>query len=195
VSDSDPSGTRAASLDGQLVVAARSGSATAFDVLVDRYHAGILTYLERLLGEHDLAQDVTQDTFFAAYAALHRLSDEHSFAAWLYKIALHKATRVLRRRAIVRVVTLDALSERVGGWFGRAELDDVPTRHAIQAALDALPRGEREALLLHSLAGFTAREVAEILGISHDAAARRISRGSQRFRQLYAAADATEGQR
>jgi DNA-directed RNA polymerase specialized sigma24 family protein len=86
-------------------------------------------------------------------------------------------------------VSLDALGDLLQGWFGRNALDDVPTRHAIQTALDALPLGEREALLLHSLAGFTAREIAEILGISPDAAARRVSRGSQRFRQLYRGTD------
>ena len=85
-------------------------------------------------------------------------------------------------------MSLDALGERVSGWLGHdsaTELDTLPARHAIQVTLDALPLGEREALLLHSLAGFTAREIAEILRISPDAAARRVSRGSQRFRQLY----------
>jgi RNA polymerase sigma-70 factor (ECF subfamily) len=181
----DSGGAPSVAIDVQLVVAARSGSARAFDVLVDRYHAGIATYLGRLLGDHELAEDVTQETFFAAYRALHRLSDEHTFSAWLYRIARDRANSALRRRAIVRFVSLDALGDLLQGWFGRNALDDVPTRHAIQTALDALPLGEREALLLHSLAGFTAREIAEILGISPDAAARRVSRGSQRFRQLY----------
>ena len=191
----DSGGAPSVAIDVQLVVAARSGSARAFDVLVDRYHAGIATYLGRLLGDHELAEDVTQETFFAAYRALHRLSDEHTFSAWLYRIARDRAITALRRRAIVRFVSLEALGERVNSWFRRVSaLDDVSTRHAIQAALDALPLGEREALLLHSLAGFTAREIAEILSISPDAAARRVSRGSQRFRQFYRGnADATAG--
>jgi RNA polymerase sigma factor (sigma-70 family) len=190
-------GAASVAIDVQLVAAARSGSAAAFDVLVDRYHAGIAGYLGRLLGERELAEDVTQDTFFAAYRALHRLSDEHTFSAWLYRIARNRAISAARRRAILRFVSLDALGERVSGWLGRgaAELEDVSTRQSIQAALDALPLGEREALLLHSLAGFTAREIAEILRISPDAAARRVSRASQRFRQHYRVHDAADAAR
>src|SRR5215207_11485336 len=77
-------------VDVQLVVAARSGSAKAFDVLVDRHYAAIATYLWRLLGDTDRADELTQETFLAAYRDLHKLSGEQSFVAWLYRLAHHR---------------------------------------------------------------------------------------------------------
>jgi RNA polymerase sigma-70 factor (ECF subfamily) len=175
-------------IDLQLVVAARAGTVGAFDVLVSRYEGQIFGYLMRLVGDRQLAEDLTQETFLAAYRALHQLSDEQSFAAWLYGIAFHHATPIFRRRRIARFTSLDSIVERVEEWMGRSKRDDpddIAERDAIQAALDQLPDGQRVALLLHSLAGFTGREVAAIIGTSPDAATRQISRARQRFRELY----------
>jgi RNA polymerase sigma-70 factor (ECF subfamily) len=184
-------------IDVELVVAARSGSANAFGVLVDRHYEEVATYLWRLLGDQERAAELTQETFLAAYRDLHQLSGEHSFAAWLYRLAHHRAKRELHRRSLLRFVALDQVAEVVGGWLGKQphdELEALPTRYAVQAALDCLPTGEREALLLHSLAGLKTHEVAHVLGISRDAAGRRISRGAERFRGLYrATAGPTEG--
>ena len=60
-------------------------------------------------------------------------------------------------------------------------------RDAIQTTLDRMPAKEREALLLHSVVGFTSRELAGILGIADKAAAQRVYRARQRFAALYSA--------
>jgi RNA polymerase sigma-70 factor, ECF subfamily len=179
-------------VDLQLVMAARSGSGSAFDLLVDRYTLPIQRYLYRLVGDRELAADLTQETFLDAYRALHRLPDDQSFAAWLYRAALNEALPVLRRRRLLRMVPLDAFVNRAGRWIGRApgeseRVDDVAEREVIQATLDQLSVGERAAVLLHSLGGFTTDEVARILEITPDAAGKRISRGKERFRQGYLA--------
>lgn len=172
----------------ELVAAARLGSGDAFDVLVVRYAPGVRRFLTRFVGDADLADDLSQDTFWLAYRRLDTLLDDRRFAAWLYRIARNRAISHLRRERLRRTVSLDLISSRV--WFHHSasrppDIDAVVTEDVIQHAIDRLSSAERDAVLLHSVAGFNTNEVADILGISAAAAGRRISRGKDRFRRAY----------
>lgn len=65
--------------------------------------------------------------------------------------------------------------------------EDFDLRDLIQETLETLSASERDAMLLHTVGGFTTEEVAAILGISASAAGRRISRGKEHFRRAYSA--------
>lgn len=181
-------------VDLRLVLAAREGSGHAFDTLVDRYYAEISAYLKRLVRDPELAADLTQETFFAAYHSLHQLDDDQSFAAWLYRIALFRATPVFRRRKLVRFVPFDSLSEWVAGRVGGRGIDPAEREwdELVQAALDWLPDEHRAVLLLHTVGGFPAVEIASILGKREDTVTRQVSRARQQFREVYEAMAAAE---
>jgi RNA polymerase sigma factor (sigma-70 family) len=147
----------------RLVNAARAGATGAFDVLVDRFSADIARYLQRLVGDRELAADLTQETFLTAYTAPHQLSDDRSFSAWLYRIALNRARPVLRRRAILCFVPLDQVAHLLAGLVGRGatpdRLEEISEQEIVQQVLDRLPDEQRTVLLLHSLVGFTTEEI------------------------------------
>ena len=178
--------------DEQLAAAARDGVAAAWDDLIERYHAPLLRYLIARTGDRELAAELGQDTFLAAVGLLPRRPPDRPFAPWLYRIAQNHLRRSWKRRRLQRAVSLDWL-------FGPDGAAPVPPRQpldvedavadgeAVRAALGGLSPRLREALLLHSLDGFTAPEVAQILGISLAAAERRISRAKEQFRQRYRA--------
>lgn len=177
-------------IEGELLVAARSGSTDAFDLLMQRYYAGVRLYLFRFVNDPDLADDLTQDVFFTVYQKLHQLSDDRSFVAWLYRIARNHAISYLRRQRLRQTVRLDHLLPRLMLRLGGTRPNEAETlclHDAIQQALDELSSVERDAMLLHSIAGFSTAEIAEALGISTAAAGRRISRGKDHFRRQYAA--------
>jgi RNA polymerase sigma-70 factor, ECF subfamily len=183
------SGEQSRVIDLRIISAARDGSVAAFDLLVDRYYDDIARYLFRLVGDRELAADLTQETFLVAYTALHQLSDDRPFSAWLYRVALNRARPVLRRRALLRFVPLDHVAHLLGGLVGRGgteHFDAVAEREVVQRVLDQLPDGQRIVLLLHSMVGFTAEEISLIVGTSPGAAARQVSRARERFRQLHA---------
>ena len=50
--------------DAQVIAQVRSGTTDAFGEIVDHYQAPIVRYLARLTGEHEVARDLAQDTFF-----------------------------------------------------------------------------------------------------------------------------------
>jgi RNA polymerase sigma-70 factor (ECF subfamily) len=175
----------------ELVGAVRTGDFAAFTVLVDRHHAPLRRYLLRQTGDPELAADLAQETFLDAFRQHDQMDRDGSFTAWLYGIARNKVRMEYRRRQLRRFVSLDWLLEPLMPIVpGLQHLDATAAcdeRDAIQRALDELDPSLREALLLHSLGGCTAHEVARMLGISPPAAERRISRAKLRFRDRYRA--------
>jgi len=177
--------------DRELIEAARAGDVAAFSLLVDRHYASLLRCLQRQLGDPELAADLAQETWADAFRRLDHLDRDSSFAAWLYGVSRNHVRMEYRRRRIRRFVSLDWLLEPlmpIAPALQRA--DDTAScdaRDAMQTALDALTPAFREALLLHSLEGYTAPEVARMVGISTTAAERRISRAKLQFRDRYRA--------
>lgn len=177
--------------DEALVAAARTGSVAAFETLAERYYALILRYLTRLSGDAELAADMAQETFLDAFRALGQLPEDRPFAAWLFQVARNNLRPVQRRGRLRRMFSLDALLARVEPLFPlHHRPDSISASHErdlIQQVLDELSPPLREALLLHRLWGFSGQEVAVILGISHAAARKRISRADEAFQARYRA--------
>ncbi len=175
--------------DRELVADTRRGAAGAFGVLFDRYDAQLRGSLTRQTGDPELAADLAQDTFVVAFQSIDRLREDESFAVWLYGIAHKRLLMEWRRRKLRRVVSLDWLAAGAAGTD--PALNDADHSHrceqreAIQDALDALSPPLRDALVLSRLAGFRSAEVARILGISDEAARKRIVRAAREFGEWY----------
>ena len=85
--------------DKQLTRRAKHGSRKAADELFGRYYREIYSYIYKQCGERELAMDLTQDTFVAAFRGLHGFDDRKAeFRTWLYHIAANKITDYYRSR-------------------------------------------------------------------------------------------------
>ncbi len=153
--------------------------------LVADYQTAILNYLYRLVGDVDVAEDLTQDTFIKAFRALERLElgeeAEPRRRAWLYRIAQNSATDHLRRQARLRWLSLDAVRHRGEGDPASRFVAAEP----VYQALDRLSAAHRDVLLLFVHAGLDANEVAEVLGITPEAARKRRQRAREAFEAIY----------
>jgi hypothetical protein len=80
--------------DERLVAQIRGGDGpaarTAFEVLYDRHHRGVLAFCRHMLGSFEEAEDAVQHTFSSAYRALLRDDREIALRAWLYAIARNR---------------------------------------------------------------------------------------------------------
>ena len=148
------------SADAALVTRIRAGDADAFELLVARFQAPLFRYLHGLVGSHEQAQDLLQETFLRAYRALASLDDPALLRGWLYRIAHNQAVSVLRRRRLISWLPLH-LSQPLAA----------PERGSIEAlhvadALARVPVHQRAPLLLHLVGGFSYTEIAAMLGFS-----------------------------
>jgi RNA polymerase sigma-70 factor (ECF subfamily) len=178
--------------DVQLVTLARESRGEALEVMYGAYKSRIYTFLLRLLSDPESADDLTQDVFTKAYVALGSLTNEHRVLPWLYRIANNAAIDHIRRRR--RFTWL-----RVGKLTGTGEeplMPDVhgqvPERDQVRAVLATLPAEQATAMLLHSLEGYSYKEIAEIQGCTMTAVRSRIARGRAAFRITYATTEARQ---
>lgn len=165
--------------------------------LVSEYQTAILNYIYRLVGDREMAEDLTQETYIKAYRALGRLELGEDAAArrraWLYRIAHNAATDHLRRKARLRWLSLEGLRERGAPEPLPADGPDpepgpeagLAEREPVHRALAALNEAQRQVLLLFNHSGLSAAEVAEVLDISPAAARKRRQRASEAFREVY----------
>src|SRR6476661_10257076 len=83
--------------DRELVATAAQGLEGSFEELVRRYQRPISAYVYRMVGDYDIALDLTQEIFIKIYASLARYRPEFKFSTWIYKIAHNAAIDHLRR--------------------------------------------------------------------------------------------------
>lgn len=134
------------------------GSETAFRQLYRRHTPQMRGVVLRLLGgEAQEVDDVVQDSWLRACAALDRFRWESTLSTWLCGIAVHAALEVLRRNT---QLLDDAALERVadGGPTPGDGMD-------VTTALGTLPPRQRAVLVLHDIEGYTHDEIAVLLGI------------------------------
>jgi RNA polymerase sigma-70 factor (ECF subfamily) len=86
--------------DEQLAQQAQAGCAGSFEELVTRFEGRLYRFVANRCGSRDAAQEVTQDSFVAAYRALERFDVRRSFAAWLFAIARRKCVDYHRRQPL-----------------------------------------------------------------------------------------------
>lgn len=170
--------------DAALVERAQAGSRAAFDRLAERHYPTILRYLTRKTGDADLAADLAQETFLDAWRDIGRLRDGDAILLWLYRIARNNLLPAWRRRP---VDSMDALLERgvemPAALRGEDHAEGCAERQAVLLTLGRLSAAAQEALVLHTVHGLSCEEVGQRLGISRDAAKKRIGRAKADFRK------------
>ena len=167
-----------------------------FGTLYAKFSRPIHSYIYRLLGSQEDADDVTQEVFTRAYVAWNDLYDRDNLSPWLYRIATNLCVDQLRRRKRISWWPLTRDHRDSGAGEGREEdlsylppndggIPEVGEREHIQRALTNMPRDYAVALVLSAAQGVPYQEIGEILGISPNAAATRISRAKRLFIEVY----------
>lgn len=173
--------------DADLVAAAQSGDDAAFAGLVRRHEGLVHRLAMRLLSDPTSAQDVVQETFVAAWRALHRYDPSRPMEAWLRTIALNKV-RDRSRRALVRRFILAPFAREVEVEKRQDPSPDAETTVAdrqqldrLRIAITKLPDNLRESLVLTALEGLSQQEAAELLGVTPKTVETRVYRARQRL--------------
>ncbi len=162
--------------DVRLMLAFRGGDDRAFDALFERWAGRVLRFVERMVGETSVAEELVQETFVRVWKARERYTPEARFSTWLFTIAGNVARNELRRP--FRRAPHDSVDEAGAGAALELASEDPPTDELVdarrtglglEAALAALPERQREALWLRAVEGLSYAEVAKALATSEKA--------------------------
>lgn len=157
----------------------QQGDIAGLGPLVAHYQVPGIRLAYLLAGDHELANDIVQDSFLLAYRGIGRFRLGDPFAPWFYRIVTNTARQQRRYARHRREISLDMLSseDMADQPFGKtaspSHTDNAdPAEHAewteartaLLAALDTLPHKQREAVVLRYYFGYPDRQIASILG-------------------------------
>ncbi len=148
----------------QLFQALRQRQRDAYLEVIEAHYGPVYRLLLFLCRDPGLAEDMTQDVFASAWAALDTFRGDASIKTWLRRIACNAFTDVQRRRARDRTAGAVGIDpERVGVRDPLAEILVEESRSAVYRALEDLDIEERTMPLLHYMDGLSYREMSEVL--------------------------------
>jgi RNA polymerase sigma-70 factor, ECF subfamily len=152
----------------EIVAQAQRGDKEAFGVIFEQHHRFIYKFIYAMLGDHGLAEELTQETFLGAYKNLHSLRSEAALKTWLCSIAKNTVYKSFRSRrkegkqSEEEVETLDLVDYKNPLPDEKIINQELNTR--IGAALANLDEDKRVVFILKEIQQLSYNEIAEITG-------------------------------
>lgn len=186
---------REPSTDRSVIERVLDGDRNAYATLVERYQRRVYRTVYWMCGDPADAEELTQETFVRAYAALETQKPEHLFSTWLFQIARNQCLNLLQRRRRERrfeVGDAEDLLERAIADGSPTPLRSVEQRERLRRvwlAVAELPEDFREVLVMRHVAELSYKEICAATGLPMGTVKSRLARARHR---LLAAAEADE---
>jgi RNA polymerase sigma-70 factor (ECF subfamily) len=182
--------------DRSLVEQAKLGDFGAMESLLVKYERQIFGVARRIVGQHQDAEEVTQQTFLIVLEHLDEFREEAQFRTWLLRIATNNALALLRKRSVRATQSLDEHNsddsyddiprpEYIASWNEMPENLAVrrETRQFVDDALATLNEKYRVVFILRDIEEFSTQETADILGITQETVKVRLLRARLMLRE------------
>jgi RNA polymerase sigma-70 factor (ECF subfamily) len=182
--------------DQALVEAFLSGNRIAFDELLSRHKDRVFNLCYRFMGDNQEAEDCAQDVFLKVYRSLKRFRFESSFYTWIYRITVNTCKNRLRtmrfrgmKKSGVPYNTENSskdcqpLERGDEGKSPIAELEKKERIRLIQNAIDSLPVGQKDVVILRDIEGLSYEEIINITGYRLGTLKSKLSRARHELRQ------------
>jgi len=177
--------------DAELVMRVGRGDPAAVQALMARKLPRVLSLAQRMLGDRAEAEDVAQEVFLRVWKQARVWTrGAGKFDTWMHRVALNLCYDRLRRRR--EDVMADPPEQTDPGRSAEAGLIARATAARVQAAVQALPERQRDALILCHYQALSNIEAAKLLGVTVEAVESLLSRARRTLRG--ALADLADGQ-
>lgn len=182
--------------DVRLMIAVRDGDSAAFEQLVSRYQARLLTVLQHWLGSRDQAEDLVQEVFLRVFRARQNYQPAARFSTWIFTIAhnvARNARRTLARRREVQMqqqtsesrelVALEEIAKAASGLMPTRQVDKREMSDVVNLAISALSERQRMAVLLCKFEGMSYVDIAATMEMTPSAVKSLLSRARSNLKE------------
>lgn len=173
--------------DEQLALAvarAQTGDKAAFAQIYRSQHRRVYALCVRLLGDRQLAEELTQDAFIKAWQQLHSFRGEAKFSTWLHRVTANAVISYQRKHS----PWLRWLKK----GSGDDEIPESPMHESpgeardLEAAIAKLPVRARQVFVLMDIEGYSHDETAAMLGIAEGTSKAQLFRARELLRAMLA---------
>lgn len=203
---------RPADPDSRLVARLRAGDTQAFEQLVEQNHAPLIRMAMRYVSDRETAEEVVQNTWIAVIEGLKNYEGRSTLRSWIFAILINKAKdRGVRESRHINFSSLEAADDSGEGREGAVDPsrfhaagelacdwalppqpwnEQTPERllaskqalEAMSRAIDELPKGLREVLVLKDIEEHDSDYVCKKLNITETNLYVRLHRARERVR-------------
>lgn len=175
--------------EDRLITRAKKGDMEAFESLVRKYQQSIYYLCRRMIGAHQSADDLSQETFIKAYFSLPKFKDGMNFYTWIRKIAVNNSLNYLK--AQMREERLDERGSRIprnsSSTGQELPQDRVQRNHLEQKfkkALKALPADQKIIFCLRFYEDLSYKEISQLLNLPNGTVMSRLNRTRKKLKAL-----------
>ena len=194
--------------DEELLASYQQGDVGAFERLLRRHRGPLFTFLVRMLGDREKAEDLAQEAFLRLVRGAAQWQQRAKFKTWLYTIARNLCVDQSRRDKFRRTDSLDApaagadgledgpaLVEQIAGAGAAPDraAESARLRPVLTRALASLPEEQREVFILREQAGVPFKEIAEMVGVNENTVKSRMRYALEGLRKQLEAAGVDGG--
>ena len=144
--------------------------------MMDAYQSRLYWHIRRLIVDHDLAQDVLQDTFIKAYQNFHQFKQDSQLYTWLYRIAYNIFYDYIRSRK-----ETNDLDAREVDATSSVEQDNLGQKMDVYQSLKTLKEIERTCITLFYMEDVSIEKIAGITGCPVGTEKSHLARGKEKL--------------
>ncbi len=178
--------------DSALLQQYQSGDQNAISRLIGRHSRRVKSYIQMMVKDHDLAEDIFQETFIKAVRVIDegRYADHGKFLSWVLRIAHNQVIDHFRNRKQEKAVTESDAGYNVLGTLKFAEqtIEDIligeQIERDVRALVGQLPEEQREVVRMRYFEGLSFKEIAEQTGVSINTALGRMRYALMNLRKM-----------
>lgn len=176
----------------QIELAKRTceGDISAFNELVEMYKKKVYYIAYRIHGDHDDAEDISQEVFIKVFKSIDRFRFDAKLSTWIYQISVNTSIDALRNRKskqeMMETVHLESLPPGAGAAGPAEQITRDMLLQRIRQSLPDLSKKERMAFTMHYFNEFKLREIGEMLGLSVNTIKTLLLRAKRKLRKKLA---------
>lgn len=167
--------------DDQLMGAYSRGHIKAFDKLYGRYKQPLFAYFARNCRQDGIASELYQDVWLRVISSASSYNGKGKFRSWLFTLA-HNRLVDFYRSSDNQVIKEELGPEHVSSRSVEEQVEVDSLKDKLDQVVQSLPLEQKTVFYLREEAGFALREIAEIQGISLEAAKSRLRYAYKRLR-------------
>jgi RNA polymerase sigma-70 factor (ECF subfamily) len=156
-----------------------------FKEIYDQYHRELFTVIYALVKDHQTAEDLTQDTFFALYIdGLRNIREPSKIKYWLFKTAKHKTLNYFKRNQKMVPISPDFFNELGVEENLHLKIEEEETAKVLDQAMGSLSKEQKTVLILYYFNQMPQAAIAETLKIPLGTVKSRLNK-ARRLIQLH----------
>jgi RNA polymerase sigma factor (sigma-70 family) len=164
-----------------------AGNSNVFSHLIDRHKDKAYNLAFRICGNHEEAEELTQDSFLKAYRSLKSFKMKSSFATWLYRIVYNTTISHVRlkKKGVLSLEDFPAdAADFIGTSTSEEEADKEYRTSLVNFAMQKINEEERGLISLYYYEEMSTDEISEVIGITKSNIKVKLFRARQKMQEI-----------